>query len=76
MEKKDVQKEFELSGEELEKATGGIMSMTNPAAGISREQAEAIAREFGDGKDMGSWKTMSGEQFLKWWEASNGKNQE
>ena len=27
----------------------------------------------GDGKDMGSWKTMSGEQFMKWWEDSNGK---
>lgn len=45
--------------------------MTNPAADISKEKAENITMELGDGKDMGSWKTMSGEQFMKWWEETN-----
>ena len=44
--------------------------MTNPVV-IPESQAENIAKELGDGKDMGSWKTMSSEQFMKWWEETN-----
>lgn len=49
----------------------GMCGMANPVAGMSREEAERIAAELGDGTDMGTWRTMSGEQFLKWWAASN-----
>ena len=54
------------------KTVGGMFaSMSNPVAGMPREQAEQIAASLGDGTDMGSWRTMSGEQFLRWWAASN-----
>lgn len=54
------------------KTAGGMFaSMANPVAGMPREQAEQIAASLGDGTDMGSWRTMSGEQFLRWWAASN-----
>lgn len=65
----------ELSEDELKQVTGGenrpMMGMANPVAGMTKEQAEAIARELGGGKDMGSWRTMSGDEFMKWWEKSN-----
>ena len=61
----------EIKDNELESVSGGVLSMTNPAADISKEKAENITMELGDGKDMGSWKTMSGEQFMKWWEETN-----
>ena len=65
----------ELSEDELKQVTGGatrpMMGMANPVAGMPKEQAEAIARELGGGKDMGSWRTMSGDEFMKWWEESN-----
>ena len=60
----------EIKDNELENVSGGVFSMANPVV-IPETQAENIARELGDGKDMGSWKTMSGEQFLKWWEETN-----
>lgn len=58
--------------EELVKTTlGGSNKMS--AAGLSADEARKIAVALDDGKDMGSWKTMSGEQFLKWWESNGGK---
>ena len=60
----------ELKDNELENVSGGVLSMVNPVV-IPETQAEHIAMELGDGKDMGSWKTMSGEQFMKWWEETN-----
>ena len=60
-----------IKDDDLKDVTGGMLSMKNPVAGMSREEAEHTAIELGEGQDMGSWKTMSGEQFMKWWEASN-----
>ena len=51
----------------------GMMGMSNPVAGISREQAEAIAKTLGDGTNMGSWRTMSEEEFMKWWAETNNE---
>ena len=55
----------EIKNNELENVSGGVFSMANPVV-IPESQAENIAKELGDGKDMGSWKTMSSEQFMKW----------
>ena len=60
----------EIKDNELENISGGVLSMTNPVA-IPKTQAEHIAMELGDGKDMGSWKELSSEQFMKWWEETN-----
>ncbi len=60
-----------LTEDELKEVSGGMASMANPVSGMSEEEARRIAEELGEGKDMGSWKTMSKEQFLKWWESSN-----
>lgn len=60
----------EIKDNELENVSGGVFSMANPVV-IPKTQAENIAKELGDGKDMGSWKTMSSEQFMKWWEETN-----
>lgn len=69
-----MEKKVELSEKELEKVDGGL-GMSNPASGISEEEAKKVACALGEGKDMGSWKTMSGDQFMEWWSASNGKKQ-
>lgn len=53
-----------ISEQELEQVIGG---MANSEAGMSEEQARKIAENLGEGNDMGSWKTMSGEQFMDWW---------
>ncbi|MCQ2424179.1 MAG: bacteriocin [Clostridia bacterium] len=63
----------ELNEKELSEVTGGALGMSNPVSGITREQAEAMARELGLGKDMGSWRTMSSEDFMAWWRASNNQ---
>lgn len=42
-------------------------SVPNPASVLTEEEALKIAEDLGNGKDMGSWKTMSGEAFMKWW---------
>ena len=66
-----------LSEEELEKVIVGLnLNMSNPISGITREQAEQIAKNLGTGKDNGSWRTMSAEQFMEWWEKSNGRKPE
>lgn len=65
-----------LDDKELEKITGGVLGMSNPVAGMSREQAEEIALSLGPGKDMGSYTTMSGDQFMKWWASVNGIKEE
>lgn len=41
--------------------------MPNPVSMLSEEEALKIAEDLGPGKSMGSWKTMSGEEFMKWW---------
>ena len=60
----------ELSDDELQEITSGA-GVANPVSGLSREKAEKIAKTLGDGEDHGSWRSMSGEQFMKWWESSN-----
>ena len=60
-----------LNDNVLENVTGGVINMTNPVAGKSREEMEKVAATLGEGQDMGSWKTMSGERFLEWWRESN-----
>lgn len=55
-----------LSESALSQIVGGNLSTANPAAGLSREDAEAIAAFLGEGSDMGSWKTMSGQEFMEW----------
>lgn len=57
-----------INDKELEAVTGGTLFIANPVANMSETEAEKIAAELGDGKDMGSWKTMSGDEFLKWLE--------
>ncbi|GEM_PF-2957138 len=49
---------------------GGVQ-MANPVAGLSREEALEIAVALAEGKDMGSWQTMSADEFLRWWADSN-----
>lgn len=50
---------------------GKMIGMPNPVSALTEEEARKIADGLGEGKDMGSWKTMSGEQFMKWWESSH-----
>ena len=53
------------------KVTGGLVGMANPVSGMSEEEAMRIANALGEGKNVDSWKTMSGERFLEWWRESN-----
>ena len=55
-----------LSESVLSQIAGGNLSMTNPAEGLSKEDAKAMASSLGEGSDMGSWKTMSGQEFMEW----------
>lgn len=57
----------------LEKVTAGLgtMGMKNPVAGMPKSQALEIAAKLGNGIDDNGVTTMSGEQFMKWWEESN-----
>ena len=52
-----------LNNEELEKVTGGteFAELSNPVKVLTEEEACRISAELGNGKDMGTWKTMSGE---------------
>lgn len=59
------------------KAFGGqMMNMPNPVSSLTEEEAKAIAESLGDGKDMGSWRTMSGKDFMKWYESSRKKEED
>lgn len=49
-----------LNNEELERISGG-------ASVLTEEEALKIAETLGEGNDMGSWKTMSGEEFMQLW---------
>ncbi len=61
-----------LSEDELKKVVGG-QGISNPVAGMSEEEAMRIAQQLDEGTYIGPWQSMSGEQFLKWWRASNGR---
>ena len=52
-----------LNIEELEKVSGGVSftDVPNLLSIQTEEEALKIADELGDGKDMGTWKTMSDE---------------
>ena len=64
----------ELNEEELAQVTGGHgISISNPLAGMSEEEAKRIAQQLDEGTCFGPWNGMSGEQFLAWWRASNGQ---
>ena len=52
----------ELKDNELEKIAGGS---------LTEEQSKKAAGELGNGSDMGAWKTMSSEEFMKWWNLKN-----
>ena len=58
-----------LNNEELEKVSGGVSftDVPNPLSIQTKEEALKIAEQLGAGKDMGSWKTMSGEEFMQLW---------
>ncbi len=45
----------------------------NPVSGMSKEEAFDIAVQLAEGKDMGSWNTMTAEEFLQWWLSSNSE---
>lgn len=64
-----------LNEKELDKVTGGVSSsdIPNPASIQTEEEALKIAGELGDGRDMGSWKTMAGEQYMEWWKSVHKK---
>ena len=51
----------------------GFVSMPNPVAGMTREDAWKRALELGSGTDCGSYKTMSAKEFMEWWASSNNK---
>ena len=55
---------------EDEHQMGGVQ-IANPVAGMSEEEARAIASALGEGKDMGTWQTMSGDEFMEWWRSAN-----
>ena len=74
----------ELTEDELKQVAGGEGlseedamrigdGMSNPVAGMSEEDAMRIAKEMNEGTYSGSWRSMSGAQFLEWWRASNGR---
>ena len=58
-----------LNNEELEKVSGGVnfTDVPNPLSIQTKEEALKIAEQLGAGMDMGSWKTMSGEEFMQLW---------
>ena len=71
-----------LNDVELEKVTGGAKTMVeiddqklatgdirDPADVQTREEALKIAELLGDGKNMGTWQTMSGEQYMQLWDS-------
>ena len=67
-----------LKNDDLSSVSGGKVSddksynMKNPVTGLSREEAELKAKSLGkDGKNMGSWKSQSALDFMKWWADSN-----
>lgn len=43
--------------------------MPNPVSimTVTEEEALKIAADLGNGKNVGSWKTMSGQEFMNWW---------
>ena len=59
---------------QIKYAMDSKLNMPNPVASLTEEQALKIAKELGDGKDMGSWKTMSGEEFMRWWRSCHKDN--
>ena len=64
----------ELTEDELKQVTGGHgISVSNPLAGMSEEEAKRIAKQLGEGTYFGPWNGMSGAQFMEWWRASNGQ---
>ncbi len=70
MEEKNV-----LQDKDMEKVSGGtkFAELPNPVNVLTEEEARLIAAELGDGKDMGLWKTMSGEQYMQWWRSFHEK---
>ena len=61
-----------LKNDDLSSVSGG---MKNPVAGLSKEEAELKAKSLGkDGKDMGSWKSQSALDYMKWWASSNDES--
>ena len=64
-----------LNNEGLEKVSGGVnfTDVPNPLSIQTKEEALKIAEQLGAGKDMGSWKTMSGEEFMQWWRSVHEK---
>lgn len=70
-----MENKFELNEKELEQVIGGL-GMTNPVSGLTEEEAMKIAEKLGNGRDMGSWRTMSGAQFLEWWQSSRKEERE
>ena len=75
-----------LGNEELEKVVGGIESANIVGYGGSAPELPAqqlrdnvyqemfkAVDELGDGKDVGTWKTMSGEEYMQWWRSLNKK---
>ncbi len=63
-----------LNNEELEKVSGGaaFADIPNPLTIQTEEEARLIADKLGNGNDMGSWKTMSGEEYMQWWRSTHG----
>lgn len=63
----------EIDGKDLEQVNGGCLGMANPVAGLTKDQAIDNALKLGDGMDMGSWGTMSAEQYIRWWAETNNQ---
>ena len=71
-----------LKNDDLSSVSGGKSSddkfcdMTNPVAGLTKDQAESYARKnLGkDSKNMGSWKSQSALDYMKWWAFSNNES--
>ena len=61
-----------LNEQGLEQVTGGH-GLPSPVVGIPEENSLRIAKQLDEGTFDGSWQSMSGEQFLAWWRASNGR---
>ena len=62
-----------LKNDDLSSVSGG---MKNPVAGLTKDQAESYARKnLGkDSKNMGSWKSQSALDYMKWWASSNNES--
>ncbi|MCQ2471497.1 MAG: hypothetical protein MJ147_05605 [Clostridia bacterium] len=56
-----------LNDEELDKVNSGVGFTDVPDPESVQTEAEAIriVEMLGDGKDMGTWKTMSGEKYIQ-----------